>query len=99
MKTKLEAPTVLKTIFDRKTEEVAARQQKRSLAELQRAASLKDPARGFRRALADKVATDAAAVIAEVKKRAPVKASFGRIFVQLRLLRAMSRAARLVCLY
>ena len=73
MKTKLEAPTVLKTIFDRKTEEVAARQQKRSLAELQRAASLKDPARGFRRALADKVATDAAAVIAEVKKASPSK--------------------------
>ena len=73
MKTKLEAPTVLKTIFDRKIEEVAARQQKRSLAELEQAASLKDPARGFRRALADKVAIDAAAVIAEVKKASPSK--------------------------
>ena len=40
MRTKLEAPTVLKTIFDRKIEEVAARQQHRSLAELEQAASL-----------------------------------------------------------
>ena len=73
MKTKLAAPTVLRTIFDRKIEEVAARQQQRSLTELEQAASLMDPARGFRRALADKVATDAAAVIAEVKKASPSK--------------------------
>ena len=34
MTTKLAAPTVLKKIFDRKTEEVAERKQRRSLAEL-----------------------------------------------------------------
>jgi len=73
MRTKLEAPTVLRTIFDRKIEEVAARRQQRSLAELEQAASLMDPARGFRRALADKVASGNAAVIAEVKKASPSK--------------------------
>ena len=73
MKTKLAAPTVLRTIFDRKIEEVAARQQQCSLTELEQAASLMDPARGFRRALADKVASGDAAVIAEVKKASPSK--------------------------
>ena len=73
MRTKLEAPTVLKTIFDRKIQEVVARQQHRSLAELEQAASLMDPARGFRRALADKLASGDAAVIAEVKKASPSK--------------------------
>ena len=73
MRTKLEAPTVLRTIFDRKIEEVAARQQQRSLAELEQAASLTDPTRGFRRALASKVASGDAAVIAEVKKASPSK--------------------------
>ena len=73
MRTKLEAPTVLKTIFDRKIEEVAARQQQRTLEELEQAASLMDPTRGFRRALADKVASGDAAVIAEVKKASPSK--------------------------
>ena len=73
MRTRLEAPTVLRTIFDRKIEEVAARQQQRSLAELEQAASLMDPARGFRRALANKVASGDAAVIAEVKKASPSK--------------------------
>ena len=73
MRTKLAAPTVLRTIFDRKIEEVAARQQQRSLAELEQAASLTDPTRGFRRALANKVASGDAAVIAEVKKASPSK--------------------------
>jgi indole-3-glycerol phosphate synthase len=73
MKTKLAVPTVLKTIFDRKVEEVAARQQQRSLAELERAASQMGPVRGFRGALADKVASDVPAVIAEVKKASPSK--------------------------
>jgi indole-3-glycerol phosphate synthase len=73
MKTKLEAPTVLKTIFDRKIEEVAARKRQRSLAELEQACSLIDPARGFRRALFGRVAQGEAAVIAEVKKASPSK--------------------------
>ena len=39
MRTKLAAPTVPRTIFDRKIEEVAARRQQRSLAKLEQAAS------------------------------------------------------------
>ena len=34
MSTKLAAPTVLKRIFDRKTEEVAERRKRRSISEL-----------------------------------------------------------------
>ena len=73
MTTKLAAPTVLKKIFDRKTEEVAKRKQQRSLGELEQLASSADPARGFRQALSDRVAQGQAAVIAEVKKASPSK--------------------------
>ncbi len=73
MTTKLAAPTVLKKIFDRKTEEVAERKQQRSLAELEQLAAEADLARGFRRALSDRVAQGQPAVIAEVKKASPSK--------------------------
>ena len=73
MTTKLAAPTVLKQIFDRKTEEVAERKQQRSLAELKQLAARADPARGFRRALSNRVVQGQAAVIAEVKKASPSK--------------------------
>ena len=46
MRTKPAAPTVLRTIFDRKIEEVT-RQQQRSLAELEQAASLMIPLAAF----------------------------------------------------
>ena len=62
MTTKLAAPTVLKKIFDRKTEEVAERKQQRSLTELEQLAADADPARGFRRALSDRVAQGQPAV-------------------------------------
>ena len=73
MSTKLTTPTVLKTIFDRKQEEVALRRHYRPLEELQRAAVAMPPCRGFRRALADRVAAGEPAVIAEVKKASPSK--------------------------
>ena len=73
MSTKLAAPTVLKTIFDRKTEEVAERQKRCPISELELAAQSADPVRGFRQALADRVARDEAAVIAEVKRASPSK--------------------------
>ncbi|GIR90415.1 MAG: hypothetical protein CM15mP89_4200 [Gammaproteobacteria bacterium] len=50
MSTKLAAPTVLKTIFDRKTEEVAERQKRCPISELELAAQSADPVRGFRQA-------------------------------------------------
>ena len=73
MSTKLAAPTVLKTIFDRKTEEVAERQKRCPISELELAAQSADPVRGFRQALADRVARNEAAVIAEVKRASPSK--------------------------
>ena len=73
MTTKLAAPTVLKKIFDRKQAEVAERKQLRSLVELEQLAAGADPARGFRRALSDRVAQGQPAVIAEVKKASPSK--------------------------
>ena len=73
MTIKLAAPTVLKKIFDRKTEEVAERKQQRSLGELEQLASCADPARGFRQALSDRMAQGQAAVIAEIKKASPSK--------------------------
>ena len=73
MTTKLAAPTVLKKIFDRKTEEVAERKQQQSLVELEHLALSAAPARGFRRALSDRLAQGQAAVIAEVKKASPSK--------------------------
>ena len=73
MTAKLTAPTVLKAIFDRKQEEVAERRQNCPLDVLQRNALDAPPCRGFRRALADRVAAGAPAVIAEVKKASPSK--------------------------
>lgn len=73
MTAKLAAPTVLKRIFDRKGEEVAERQRVRPLSDVQSAAAVALPTRGFRQALAARVASGGAAVIAEVKKASPSK--------------------------
>jgi indole-3-glycerol phosphate synthase len=73
MTAKLAAPTVLKRIFDRKEEEVAERRRIRSLSDVQSAAAEALPSRGFRQALAARVASGNAAVIAEVKKASPSK--------------------------
>ena len=73
MTIKLAAPTVLRKIFDRKTEEIAERRQQRSLEELEQLAASAGTTRGFRRALHDRVAQGQAAVIAEVKKASPSK--------------------------
>ena len=73
MNGKLTVPTVLKAIFDRKQEEVAQRRQAYPLAEIQRAVLTAPPSRGFRRALAERVASGEPAVIAEVKKASPSK--------------------------
>ena len=73
MNAKLTAPTVLKSIFDRKQEEVAERRQTRPLDEVQRVAMARPASRGFRRALAERVALGEPAVIAEVKKASPSK--------------------------
>jgi len=73
MSAKLNAPTVLKKIIDRKVEEVADRIAKTSLAEVRAAAEGADPVRGFTDALRARVAAGDPAVIAEVKKASPSK--------------------------
>ena len=73
MSTKLSAPTVLKRIFERKTEEVAERKAHRSAAVIRDLAAQSTPARGFRQALGVRVAAGQSAVIAEVKKASPSK--------------------------
>lgn len=81
MTTKLSAPTVLKKIFERKTEEVAARQRAVPLARLQAEATSASPVRGFRAALAGKASRGEPAVIAEVKKASPSKGVIRERFV------------------
>jgi len=73
MSAKLNAPTVLKKIIDRKVEEVADRTAKTPLTEVRAAAEAADPVRGFTDALRVRVSAGDPAVIAEVKKASPSK--------------------------
>jgi len=73
MSAKLNAPTVLKKIIDRKVEEVAVRTAKTPLTEVRAAAEAADPVRGFTDALRVRVSAGDPAVIAEVKKASPSK--------------------------
>ncbi|MDA9368313.1 indole-3-glycerol phosphate synthase TrpC [Flavobacteriaceae bacterium] len=73
MSTKMNAPTVLKKIFDRKLEEVAARKSRRPLIDVERDARIAQPVRGFTAALRTRVSAGLPAVIAEVKKASPSK--------------------------
>jgi len=69
----MNTPTILKTIIERKWQEVAERSAKRSLNQLLADAKQADPVRGFKRALEEKIAQDQAAVISEIKKASPSK--------------------------
>jgi indole-3-glycerol phosphate synthase len=66
-------PDVLERILARKAEEVAERSAARPLAAVREAAAAIDPVRGFRTALAERVARGEAAVIAEAKRASPSK--------------------------
>ncbi|MGH1370685.1 MAG: indole-3-glycerol phosphate synthase TrpC [Cellvibrionaceae bacterium] len=66
-------PTVLEKIVNRKHEEIAERKQLRSISELQALAAEQPPARGFVRAIEQKIEAGQAAVIAEIKKASPSK--------------------------
>jgi indole-3-glycerol phosphate synthase len=68
-----DTPTVLKKIVTRKFEEVAERQPRVSVSDLQRRASEQTAPRGFVKAMADKLAAGQSAVIAEAKKASPSK--------------------------
>ncbi len=70
---KLNAPTVLKRIIERKVEEVAECAAAKSLSDVMSAAADADPVRGFTAALGRQVAVGEPAIIAEVKKASPSK--------------------------
>ncbi len=65
--------TILKKILDRKVEEVAERQTKLSLADLEYMISEVDTSRGFADALVQRITQKRPAVIAEIKKASPSK--------------------------
>lgn len=63
--------TILKTILDRKAEELLERQAARPLAELRDLIAAQPSPRGFVKAIENKLKNDQAAVIAEIKKASP----------------------------
>ena len=65
--------TVLQRILARKGEEVAVRQARVPLRELEARAAAQPPARGFASAIEAKVASGAPAVVAEAKRASPSK--------------------------
>ena len=69
----MSTPTILKTIIDRKAEEVAERKAKRSLASLLAELDSVDAPRGFAQALTSRALRQQSAVIAEIKKASPSK--------------------------
>ena len=69
----MSTPTILKTIIDRKAEEVAERKAKRSLASLLAELDSVDAPRGFAQALTSRALQQQSAVIAEIKKASPSK--------------------------
>jgi indole-3-glycerol phosphate synthase len=66
-------PDILKKILGRKREEIAERQSRISLKELERQAERADSPRGFVNAMRAKIAAGMPAVIAEIKKASPSK--------------------------
>ncbi|EED36988.1 indole-3-glycerol phosphate synthase [Luminiphilus syltensis NOR5-1B] len=78
---KLNAPTVLKKIVDRKVEEVAERRDRQSIATLKTAAAEASPARGFVDAIRHRLEVGEPAVIAEVKRASPSKGVIREHFV------------------
>jgi indole-3-glycerol phosphate synthase len=68
--------SILDEIVAHKRQELAAAQAAVPLAEVRRAAEAADPPRPFRQALLDGASGDMSAVIAEIKRRSPVKGTF-----------------------
>ena len=66
-------PTILRKIIARKHEEIAERQQVRSIDVLKEAVKGATPVRGFVRAMQQRIDVGQAAVIAEIKKASPSK--------------------------
>lgn len=77
----MSTPTVLKKIIARKWEEIAERKQHTSLADLKLRAAEQAPARGFVKAIENKIAQGKSGVIAEIKKASPSKGVIREHFV------------------
>lgn len=73
MSTDQQTPTILREIVARKWEEIGARRQRLSEAELRVRAADQPPARDFTGALAERMNRHCPAVIAEIKKASPSK--------------------------
>jgi len=73
MSTAADAPDILKRIVEQKAQRVAAQKQAMPLAEVESAAQVAGPVRGFKAALDLRIAAGHAAVIAEAKKTSPSK--------------------------
>jgi indole-3-glycerol phosphate synthase len=76
-----DTPTVLRKIIARKWEEVAERKAQVSLDQLKIQAAQQTPARGFVKAIENKIAQGKAGVIAEIKKASPSKGVIREHFV------------------
>jgi len=86
-----ETPTVLRNIIARKWEEIAARKQHTSLADLKVRAAEQAPARGFVRAIEQKIAQGKAGVIAEIKKASPSKGVIREHFIPAEIARSYEK--------
>ncbi|MEZ5560710.1 MAG: indole-3-glycerol phosphate synthase TrpC [Pseudomonadales bacterium] len=95
--TERQAGTILDTIIARKHEEIAQRRGAASLHTLRRRAAQASPARGFVRALHDRIADGAPAVIAEIKKASPSKGVIRADFQPVEIARSY-QAAGAACL-
>ncbi len=76
-----DTPTVLRKIIARKWEEIAERKAQVSLDQLKIQAAQQTPARGFVKAIENKIAQGKAGVIAEIKKASPSKGVIREHFV------------------
>lgn len=83
-----DTPTVLRKIIARKWEEIAERKAQVSLEQLKARAAQQAPARGFVKAIENKIAQGKAGVIAEIKKASPSKGVIREHFVPAELARS-----------
>ncbi|WGL15850.1 indole-3-glycerol phosphate synthase TrpC [Microbulbifer bruguierae] len=77
----MSTPTILKTIVERKWQEVAERKKQVTLDEVQQRALQQPPCRGFVQAIENKRNAGEAAVIAEIKKASPSKGVIREDFI------------------
>jgi len=87
----MSTPTILRRILARKHEEVAMRGRVRSLGELRAALADAPAPRGFADALAQRIASGANAVIAEIKKASPSRGLIRADFDPVQLARSYER--------